>query len=90
VTLEQGLELLNSSKDQCVALNHRKDDYVMSEQLFNLPISRYPALIEMEELNQLYTKIYDIFAIHHEKVKEWSMISFAKLEAPVLKQSADE
>lgn len=62
----------------------------MSEQLFNLPISRYPALIQMEDLNNMYTKIYDIFAVHHEKVKEWSMISFNKLELPTLKEEADK
>jgi len=43
----------------------------------------------MEELNQLYTKIYDIYETHHDKVKEWSMISWNKLEASVLKEEAD-
>lgn len=43
----------------------------------------------MEELNQLYTKIYDIYETHHDKVKEWSMISWNKLEATVLKEEAD-
>lgn len=52
----------------------------MSEQLFNLPISRYPNLIQMEDLNGLYTKVYDIYAAHYDKVKEWSMLSFGKLD----------
>jgi len=43
----------------------------------------------MEELNQLYTKIYDIYETHHDKVKEWSMISWGKLDATVLKEEAD-
>lgn len=49
-----------------VALNHRKDDYVMSEILFNLPISKYPSLIQMEELNEIYSKIYKIYEGHAE------------------------
>jgi hypothetical protein len=61
----------------------------MSELLFNLPISRYPSLIQMEDLNQLYTKIYDIYQNHHDKVKEWSMISWGKLDVGVLKEEAD-
>lgn len=61
----------------------------MSEQLFNLPISRYPALIQMEDFNAAYSKIYAIYELHHEKVKEWSMISWAKLDAQVLKDEAD-
>lgn len=90
VTLEQGLDLLNQSKDQVVALNHRKDDYVMSEILFNLPISKYPALIQMEELNEIYGRIYKIFEGHSEKVKDWSMVSWAKLDVNMLKAEADE
>ena len=43
----------------------------------------------MEDLNQLYAKVYDIYQNHHDKVKEWSMISFAKLDANVLKEEAD-
>jgi len=73
-----------------VALNHRKDDYVMSEILFNLPISKYPALIQMEELNEIYTRIYAIYENHSERVKDWSMISWAKLDVSGLKVEADE
>lgn len=68
-----------------MALNHRKDDYVMSEILFNLPISKYPALIQMEELNEIYGRIYKIFEGHSEKVKDWSMVSWAKLDVNMLK-----
>jgi dynein heavy chain len=71
-------------------LNHRKDDYVMSEILFNLPISKYPALIQMEELNEIYGRIYKIFEGHSDQVKDWSMMSWAKLDVNMLKTEADE
>lgn len=62
----------------------------MSEILFNLPISKYPALIQMEELNEIYTRIYAIYENHSERVKDWSMISWAKLDVSGLKVEADE
>lgn len=61
----------------------------MSEQLFNLPLSKYPNLIKMEDYNEVYTKIYSIYSHHAEKVKEWSVISWTKLDANVLKEEAD-
>jgi dynein heavy chain len=89
VSLDQGLELLNHSKDSLTALNARKDDYVQSENLFGLTISKYPDLIKMEELNTIYSKIYGIYELHSEKVKEFSTINWSKLSPDALKAEAD-
>jgi len=89
VSLDQGLELLNQSIDSSIALNARKDDYVQSENLFGLPISKYPDLIRMEELNTIYAKIYSIYELHSEKVKEFSTINWSKLDPQALKEEAD-
>jgi dynein heavy chain, axonemal len=62
---------------------------VQSEILFNLPISKYPQLIAMEERNGIYQKIYDIFANHAEKVKEFSMRPWPKLDVAELREEAD-
>jgi dynein heavy chain len=64
VTLEEGVELLNRSKEQNKMFNRRREDLVLAEKLFNLPISKFPELIEMEELNKQYDEIYGIFKEH--------------------------
>jgi hypothetical protein len=43
----------------------------------------------MEELNTIYTKIYSIYEMHSEKVREFSTINFGKLDPQALKEEAD-
>jgi hypothetical protein len=90
ITLEEGAQLLEYSKDKLIELNQQKEEFVQSEILFNLQISKYPQLIDMEERNGIYQKIYDIFSNHAEKVKEFSMKPWPKLEVSELRDEADQ
>jgi dynein heavy chain len=58
VGLEEGVELLNQSKDCVRRFNKRREEYVLAEKLFNLPISKFPELISMEEDNKKFDDIY--------------------------------
>ena len=44
--------------------NRKREEYVLAEKLFNLPISKFPELIQMEEDNNKYDRIYQIFKDH--------------------------
>jgi hypothetical protein len=70
--------------------NEQKDENVLSEILFNLPISKFQELIDMETKNDLYTKIYAIFEEHRESVKEWSIMPWHKLEPSILDAGASK
>ena len=61
VSLEEGVEKLRHYKDECNAFNAKKEEQVISENLFNLPISKFQELIDMETKNELYSKIYAIY-----------------------------
>lgn len=61
VTLDEGLELLNSSKEKIKNFNKTREENVLAEKLFNLPISKFPELISMEEGNKKYDLIYGIY-----------------------------
>lgn len=52
------------SKDMNRRFNRRREEYVLAEKLFNLPISKFPELIKMEEDNKIYDEIYSIFKEH--------------------------
>jgi len=54
VTLDEGIKLLADSVSTIVDKNRQKDEHVLSEQLFNLPISKFDELINMENLNKTY------------------------------------
>ena len=58
VSLEEGAELLAASKDKIRSFNRIREENVLAEKLFNLPISKFPELIAMEEANKKYDLIY--------------------------------
>lgn len=64
VNLDEGVELLTLSKDANRRFNRRREEYVLAEKLFNLPISKFPELINMEEQNKIYDEIYTIYRDH--------------------------
>jgi dynein heavy chain len=61
VTLEEGVHRLEESKELNEQFNRKREEYVLAEKLFNLPISKYPELIKMEQDNIMYEEIYNIF-----------------------------
>jgi dynein heavy chain len=90
VTLDEGLELLQASKDLCMTFKVQKDENVLSETLFDLPISTYPDLNDMTEKNKLYDLIYDIYREHREAVKDFSIVAWSKLDISNLQVSAEK
>ena len=89
VSLEQGAELLNRAKEQAKFSNQKREELVLAEKLFNLPISKFDQLIKMESLNQLFDSIYGIFARHQAQVREWSMMPWSKLDLNALMTGAE-
>lgn len=64
VALDEGVELLQLSKDANRRFNRKREEYVLAEKLFNLPISKFPELIKMEEDNKIFDDIYSIYKEH--------------------------
>ena len=90
VTLEEGVHRLEESKELNEQFNRKREEYVLAEKLFNLPISKYPELIKMEQDNMIYDEIYAIFKSHQSNVKEWSMMAWSKLDATQLIAGTEE
>lgn len=68
VSLEEGVELLKQSKETIIKHNRKREENVSAEKLFNLPISKYPELIAMEEMNKKYDLVYNVFNEFDKKV----------------------
>jgi len=90
VTLEEGVHKLEESKELNEKFNRQREEYVLAEKLFNLPISKYPELIKMEQDNLIYDEIYAIFKAHQSSVKEWAMMAWSKLDASQLIAGTEE
>jgi len=63
---------------------------VLSENLFGLPISQFDELIKMENENEKFTLIYEIFKENQERRAEWAVITWQRLEYDVLESGANE
>ena len=70
------------------AQNVKKDDHVLSEQLFNLPISKFDELNKMESQNQIYSMIYKIYENFREQRNELATLPWNKLEPAILEDCA--
>jgi len=90
VTLDEGLELLQASKDLCLTFQIQKNDNLLSETLFDLEISTYPDLNDMIEKNKVYDQIYAIYKEHRETVKDFSVVAWSKLDITNLTTTADK
>lgn len=90
ITLEEGVVKLEESKELNEMFSRKREEYVLAEKLFNLPISKYPELIKMEQDNIMYEEIYSIFKSHQANVKEWSMMAWSKLDVTQLTSGTEE
>lgn len=90
VSLDEGLELLQASKDLCLTFQIQKNDNLLSETLFDLEISTYPDLNDMVEKNKIYDMIYDIYREQRETVKDFSVVAWSKLDITNLTTTADK
>lgn len=74
----------------CAQFIIQKNDNLLSETLFDLEISTYPDLNDMIEKNKIYDSIYNIYKDHHDSVKEFSVMSWGKLDINALQAKADQ
>lgn len=63
---------------------------VLAEKLFNLPISTFKELVQIEEENKKLNILYETYRELRSNIKEWSTMLWAKLDAEMLRQGAEE
>lgn len=59
--LDKGLELLHEYREIVLELNKKREELVLAEKLFNLPISTFTELVAIEEDNKKLTVLYDVY-----------------------------
>lgn len=58
----------------------------MSEKLFNLDISSFPTLVEIEDDIRKIRPVYDFYYSMLNQIEEWSQILWLKLDYSILEQ----
>jgi len=62
----------------------------LAEKLFNLPISTFKELVDIESENKRLSVLYDIYREFKTKEEDWSNILWAKLDAEALRVGSEE
>lgn len=90
VTLKEGYEILQNSKESLKILKQKKEDIVGSQKLFNLPITTFPEINEMIEENTRIEPIYNTYHEFEEFYTKQKLTTWAKLETSVLEKKNKE
>ncbi|KAI8825885.1 dynein heavy chain and region D6 of dynein motor-domain-containing protein [Fimicolochytrium jonesii] len=82
--MDRGLELLQGAKEAIATFHTRKEDLVRGEKLFNLIITSYPELHELETEVKELDKIYTLYTEVKEAISSWSTTLWANLDVSIL------
>jgi dynein heavy chain len=84
------MQLLIESKAKIAEFNKTRIANVQAERLFNLEISKYPQLVEMEENNKKYDEVYNVFDDFSKRVAEFGTTTWNKLDIKNLMETAEK
>ncbi|ORZ35435.1 dynein heavy chain and region D6 of dynein motor-domain-containing protein [Catenaria anguillulae PL171] len=88
--LERGLKQLEDAKVTVTQLKERASYLVFCEKLFNLNVSAYPDLYQLEsEIGQL-TRVYDLYVAVRNSMAEWSATLWSALDLAAITKGIDE
>jgi len=88
--LDKGLELLAHYQQTVADMNKKREDLVLAERLFELPISQFDELVAIEKENKRLDNLYKIYKDFKNHVSEWSSMLWNKLDADQLTAGADK
>ncbi|KAJ3224095.1 Dynein heavy chain 10, axonemal [Clydaea vesicula] len=87
--MDRGLELLKNAKVVLAGFLERREQLVLAEKLFNLTITSYPELFELENEVKELEKIYDLYAEVKESINSWSTTLWVNLDMNVLNKGIE-
>jgi len=88
-SLDEGMESLGKYQALCMEKNKKKDALVLAEKLFNLDISTFQELVQIDEENKKLQKLYDCYREIKQSISDWSGMIWSKLDSDILKEGAD-
>ena len=89
-TLDAGLDAMHSSKAKLQEFNGAKEQLVLEEKLFSLPISTFHELKLMEEDIKEYESLYALFEDYKKTLNEYTGTPWQKFEVTQLKKNCEE
>lgn len=89
VDLDKGLEGLKAAKEALTKYLGQRENLVTAEKLFNLSITSYPGLFEVESQIKDLEKVYGLYTEVKESIDQWSKTLWVNLDTGVLTKGVD-
>jgi dynein heavy chain len=86
ITLDEGLELLEEYHKTLHTMNSKKQELSNAENLFNLPVTIYPKLTELEEEIEKLSSIYRLYSEFKEFEEAQATTLWAELNVETLQE----
>jgi dynein heavy chain len=90
IQLEKGLVLIEILKEKLEEMRNQRDYLVLSEKLFNLPISTFPDLTELESEMASIGKIFEVFGDWQKNTHKWSQTLWSEIPLEEMKKKTAE
>ncbi|PRP82215.1 dynein-1-alpha heavy chain, flagellar inner arm I1 complex, partial [Planoprotostelium fungivorum] len=90
IEMDYGLELVKKYQKELQRYGKIRDGFVLAEKLFNLSITSYPELIEMENELEGLAKIYSLYYDQKEAINRWANTLWVDLDIEALSQGIED
>uniref|UniRef100_A0A4X2JQB9 Dynein axonemal heavy chain 10 n=1 Tax=Vombatus ursinus TaxID=29139 RepID=A0A4X2JQB9_VOMUR len=87
--LDKGMELLAMFEKELVKHERNRQELANAEKLFDLPITMYPELLQVQREIAGLRQIYDIYNAQKAAKEEWSQALWANLNVQFLQEGID-
>lgn len=90
IEMDYGLELVKKYQKEYSKFAKQRDELVLAEKLFNLPITAYPELVEIENELEGLNKVYALYSDQKEAISKWANTLWTDLDIEALSKGIDE
>ncbi|KAJ3114591.1 Dynein heavy chain 10, axonemal [Phlyctochytrium bullatum] len=88
--MERGMEMLKEGKETVANFLSKREGLVRAEKLFNLNITSYPELFDLEHAIKELEKIYELFAEVKDAINNWSTTLWSNLDINLLNKGIEQ
>jgi len=89
IDLDEGVKLLKHFTALLEERNKTREELVLAEKLFDLPLTSYPELMEVYNVLKNLNEVYEVYIQHSEAIKSFSSMLWAELDIAKLIASTE-
>ncbi|XP_056113379.1 dynein axonemal heavy chain 10 [Rhinichthys klamathensis goyatoka] len=87
--LEKGLDIMDTYETELARVEASRQELAKAEKLFNLPITMYPELLNVQKEMRGLRQIYEIYKSQKVAKTEWSQTLWVNLDIKVLQDGIE-